>query len=406
MTSAWESDVVECKLCDHCEYRAERGKATCCDKCRAPHESDGAGCHEAHCPRLSREVLQQCRWEHFRCDLGAEEEAVCLVVPPRAAIEGPAPVLLFLTGNGHVDDRQDFLSGGIDQLIRNEELQQYVLLAPKPLWKTGVLRHNDSWRNAWCEDAIWALVTEMLRRLGPANVDPTRVYATGLSLGAIGVWHLALRFGEYLAGIVPVSGRCEWPFNSWPKTGGLDPAVAKRLEQIPLRCYQIDADRYGGTPVHDLDWLCWGLPETSREVTLRGMEPDRRVEVKIRSWERPSGKHWDLWEAKGPLKDWAYYDDWGGDKHCLWNRVYPWPEWGLPAFLASHAVPHDRCWKLDAPIPVIDSSKAEDSMDVDQVESHPEPPCKMSTGDIEVMEEQVQLRHDAEASEIVQAIGA
>ena len=56
MTSAWESDVVECKLCDHCEYRAERGKATCCDKCRAPHESDGAGCHEAHCPRLSREA--------------------------------------------------------------------------------------------------------------------------------------------------------------------------------------------------------------------------------------------------------------------------------------------------------------------------------------------------------------
>ncbi|CAE7317111.1 unnamed protein product [Symbiodinium sp. CCMP2456] len=403
MTSAWESDVVECKLCDHCEYRAERGKATCCDKCNASHDSGVAG-HEAHCPRLSREVLQQCRWEHFRCDLGAEEEAICLVVPPRAPIEGPAPVLLFLTGNGHVDDRQDFLSGGVDQLIRNGDLQKYVLLAPKPLWKTGVLRHNDSWRNAWCEDAVWALVTEMLRRLGPANVDPTRLYATGLSLGAIGVWHLALRYGEYLAGIVPVSGRCEWPFNSWPKTGGVDQAVAKRLENIPLRCYQIDADRYGGTPVHDLEWLCWGLPETSREVTLRGMEPDRQVEVKIRSWERPSGKHWDLWEAKGPLKDWAYYDDWGGDKHCLWNRVYPFPEWGLPSFLASHAVPHDRCWKLDMPIPVVDSSKVEDSMEVDQVESRPEPPCKMSTGDMEVMEEQVQLRH--EESEIVQAIGS
>ena len=53
MTSAWESDVVECKLCDHCEYRAERGKATCCDKCSGSNESDG---HEAHCPRLSREA--------------------------------------------------------------------------------------------------------------------------------------------------------------------------------------------------------------------------------------------------------------------------------------------------------------------------------------------------------------
>ena len=241
-----------------------------------------------------------------------------------------------------MDDRQDFLSGGVDQLIRNNELQHYVLLAPKPLWKTGVLRYNHNWRNAWCEDAVWALVTEMLRRLGPENVDPTRLYATGLSLGAIGVWHLALRYGEYLAGIVPVSGKCEWPFKSWYQ-GRLDPAVAKRLEQIPVRCYQIDADRYGGTPIHDLEWLCWGLPETTREVTLKGMDVGRSVDVKIRSWERPNGAgNWELWEAKGPLTDWAYYDDWGGDKHCLWNRVYPFVDWGMPEFLASHSVPKDR----------------------------------------------------------------
>lgn len=51
-------------------------------------------------------------------------------------------VILFLTGNGHVDDRQDFFGGGIDQLMRNNELKSYILLAPKPLSKTGVLRYN------------------------------------------------------------------------------------------------------------------------------------------------------------------------------------------------------------------------------------------------------------------------
>ena len=206
-----------------------------------------------------------------------------------------------------------------------------------------MLRYNDNWRNAWCEDAIWALVTEMLRRLGPTHVDPGRLFATGLSLGAIGVWHLALRYGEYLAGIVPVSGKCEWPFNSWPRRAGPDPAVLQRMERLPMRCYQIDADRYGGTPVHDIEWLCWKLPESKTEVTLRGMEPDRQVQLTIRTWERPHGANWALWEAKGPLQDHAYYDEWGGDKHCLWNRAYPFPEWGMPAFLASHSVPSERC---------------------------------------------------------------
>ena len=67
--------------------------------------------------------------------------------------------------------------------------------------------------------------------------------------------------------------------------------------------------------------------------TLRGMEIDRRVEVSIRQWPRGDralathgntsavaerrvvvpvaqlwGPAWELWEAKGPLKDWAYYD--------------------------------------------------------------------------------------------------
>lgn len=34
---------------------------------------------------------------------------------------------------------------------------------------------------------------------------------------------------------------------------------------------------------------------------------------------------------------------WGGDKHCLWNRVYPWPEWGLEAFFKAHRLAPDQC---------------------------------------------------------------
>ena len=32
----------------------------------------------------------------------------------------------------------------------------------------------------------------------PAEVDPSRLYVTGLSLGASGSWHLALRYGAWV----------------------------------------------------------------------------------------------------------------------------------------------------------------------------------------------------------------
>jgi len=47
-----------------------------------------------------------------------------------------------MTGNGHVNDRQDFFSGGIDQLMRNNDLKSYYMLAPKPLSSTGVMRRT------------------------------------------------------------------------------------------------------------------------------------------------------------------------------------------------------------------------------------------------------------------------
>lgn len=51
-----------------------------------------------------------------------------------------------MTGNGHVNDRQDFFSGGIDQLMRNNDLKSYYMLAPKPLSSTGVMRRTVPWK--------------------------------------------------------------------------------------------------------------------------------------------------------------------------------------------------------------------------------------------------------------------
>ncbi|CAK9063122.1 unnamed protein product, partial [Durusdinium trenchii] len=252
-------------------------------------------------------------------------------------------------------------------------------------------------------------------------VDPCRIYVTGLSLGASGSWHLALRYGQYLAGLAPVSGVCHWPHGAWPKGGGNPlPEVLERLANLPVRAYQIDVDRYAGSPVKDFEWLCWGLKEEQEDLNLCGMEVDRRVDVAVRRWSRDDGQPWELWQAKGPLKDWKYYDGWDGDKHCLWNRVYPFPEWGMAAFFKAHQVPKDKCWNVEVASDLstmMAKQKAEEAawntqqeakrakeemeaaqeavpMEVDQGQL--ETLGKMSTGDMEVMQEQKRLRQDEE----------
>lgn len=315
--------------------------------------------HDTSCPRLRVEALRASWWETFRCDAAYDEEAACLVVPPvgwtEAAAE-PMPVILLLTGNGHVDDRQDFLWGGADTLLLNPLVRErFFLLAPKPTSSSGLLRYAaKSWSRTWAEDAVWALFTEVLRRLGPRHVDASRLYLTGLSLGSAGVWHVALQYGHHFAAAAPISGCCEWPRDSWrgrwPEAG-----VWERLTSLPMRAYQIDIDHRAGHPGRDVEWLCRDLPSETRSSMLPGIDTGTECEVRVRSWQHEGGAQWELWEARGPLQDDASWKEWGGDSHCLWNRVYPLPGWDLAQFFLQHRVPNGRRWSFDSPPFVADS---------------------------------------------------
>lgn len=321
------------------------------------HQDDG---HLPDCARLKDTVLQGSWWEKFRCDQACTEEAACLVVPPvnNEASPKPAPVILFLTGNGHVNDRQDFFWGGVDLLLRNPRVRaECFVVVPKPTTRNGLLRYKEDWSRTWAEDATWALFTEVLRRLGSLAVDARRLYVTGISLGAAGTWHLALRFGEHLAAVMPISGHCEWPGDSWPRGTSVKEPVLKRLTGLPMYIYQIDVDYRAGSPIRDVEWLCWGLDEQKREVRLPGMDLGKTCDVHIRRWCWHEGLiPWELWVAQGPLKDWSSWDVWGGDNHCLWQRVYPGLEWGFPQCLLQHQTPQ-HTWQFGSPPVIVDTSE-------------------------------------------------
>ncbi len=62
---------------------------------------------------------------------------------------------------------------------------------------------------------------------------------------------------------------------------------------------------------------------------------------KMASW---NFKSWECWIPHDTTTlQWPLELRWGGDKHCLWNRVYPWPEWGLEAFFKAHRLAPDQC---------------------------------------------------------------
>jgi len=197
------------------------------------------------------------------------------------------------------------------------------------------------------------------------RVDRNRLYVTGLSSGGSGVWHLALRYGSRIAAIAPVSGSCQWPVGTWPRGQQRpEPAVLEQLQTLPVRAYQIDIDKRAGHPKRDMEWLAWcfGLEEKEdkRCFECPGMEPDLpKVSVNVRCWSSPSvlvdsieksdpidqaaiskvdtrgSAELELWQAEGPLHDWAM---WGGrgDNHCFWQRVFPFEEYGLIEWFLRH----------------------------------------------------------------------
>lgn len=390
--NAWDSSVYRCVLCrtPGCTYRAVQGSEYCCQGCSGHRVVPGGSVptargvvpdqdkfhdrrepadakptngnnpsreHDAGCAHLEADLLRKCWWEEFQVDTATDVKAFTLVVPPAKEVTcAPAPVVLFLSGEGHVDDRQDFLWGGVDLLMRNQDFQdKFFLVAPKPTTASGLLRYNSKWQWTWSEEAVWACFTEVLRRLGPDRVDPTRLYLTGFSLGSNGSWHVAARYGHYFAAMAPMCGGCEWPDNMWPSDGKLDEEVLRRLKRLPIRAYQIDVDPNSRSQQTDMETLSAGAKHGERDLVLPGMDRQTTCDVKAHHWCRTNGDAtWELWVAEGPLMDWSAWNDYGGDKHILWQRVYPLRKWYLADYFLEHFVADDICWKFTSPPAVMD----------------------------------------------------
>ncbi|WP_164821569.1 carboxylesterase family protein [Paenibacillus koleovorans] len=121
-----------------------------------------------------------------------------------------APLLLYLHGaGGKGDDPERLLGAGLPRLLEQGELAlPFWVLAPQ----------SPASRSGWPID----LVAELLEAVAARDeIDASRVYATGTSMGGRGLYELAYDYSPMLAAIAPL---CAFGI----------PTLAPRLANLPV----------------------------------------------------------------------------------------------------------------------------------------------------------------------------
>lgn len=102
------------------------------------------------------------------------------------------PLIIFLHGSGEKGtDIEKVKVHGPFKYLKTHELDSYVLAPQCP--------ENEYWN----EEVLYRLILKIQKE---NNIDSSRIYLTGLSMGAWGAWNLAFAHPETFAALVPIAG--------------------------------------------------------------------------------------------------------------------------------------------------------------------------------------------------------
>jgi predicted peptidase len=154
-----------------------------------------------------------------------------LFVPADYDPEQSYPLVLFLHGAGErgTDNRLQ-LTGQTAPLVfvRPENQAQWPCFMLAPQCPPG-----GNWANLVQEQPATPMrlalesITDLMNEF---NIDPDRLYITGLSMGGFGTWDTITRYPGLFAAAVPIAG-------------GGDVSLAYRCAQTPIWAFHGDADR-------------------------------------------------------------------------------------------------------------------------------------------------------------------
>ncbi len=103
------------------------------------------------------------------------------------------PLIIFLHGSGEKGkDIELVKTHGPFKYLKTNDLDAYVLApqCPKEVY--------------WESESLYKLIQEVIKK--NKNIDTSRIYLTGLSMGAWGAWNLAFAHPDMFAALVPIAG--------------------------------------------------------------------------------------------------------------------------------------------------------------------------------------------------------
>ncbi len=105
----------------------------------------------------------------------------------------PVPLIIFLHGSGERGtDLNKVKAWGPPAIVEKDPAFPFMVVSPQA--------PDGEW---WHANLLKGMIDEVLAKY---NVDRSRVYLTGMSMGGYGAWDLAIQYPRYFAAIAPVCG--------------------------------------------------------------------------------------------------------------------------------------------------------------------------------------------------------
>jgi predicted peptidase len=203
--------------------------------------------------------------------ISAKDTLPYRLLKPEAKIEGPFPLVLFLHGAGERGRDNVKHTQYIDKLFLDSSNRQqfpcYVVAPqcpPEVKWtdmKWKETSHRQSTEATWPIKRAKQLVDSLVHTL---NVDTSRIYVTGLSMGGYGTFDFCARYADIVAAAVPVCG-------------GYDVSKTSDMQSVSFRIYHGAKDLV--------------VPVANSQKMVAAM---REQKMKVQYIELPEVKH-DAW---------------------------------------------------------------------------------------------------------------
>lgn len=130
------------------------------------------------------------------------------------------PLIIFLHGSsrrGH--DIKEVKANGLPPVLDTKDDFDFVVASPQAL-------SQYRWQECWRPDDLALLLDHLLAEY---EIDPDRVYITGLSMGGYGTWACVGEHGKRFAAAAPICG-------------GGDPRWGKAIGKLPIWAFHGEED--------------------------------------------------------------------------------------------------------------------------------------------------------------------